>query len=292
MRALGILLFAVALRADERTQKLAERLAAEAQAFEKLAPEVMGRETLRQRTLIPPARFKVRVGAAAEQALPAVWRNHEIVSQYGFAVFGGSSIHELRQVTAVDGKRVAAERRAQEDLAKLVTSNDEERKKRALQQLEKYGLRGGATDFGQLLLLFSRANLERYEITYAGPRMVAPVRMQAFRYKQLDGPEAVTVFERGQTQRLSVEGEIWVREADGVPVRVTMVATGAATGKSSENTLREEATVDYAVSEFGPVLPFQTTHRELRGGEVVTENTYRYDGFHRLGVKPAGEQRR
>jgi len=59
-----------------------------------------------------------------------------------------------------------------------------------------------ATDFGQLLLLFSRANLERYEITYLGARLVAPVRMQTFRYKQLNGLEALTVFQGGQTQSL------------------------------------------------------------------------------------------
>src|SRR5216684_214117 len=98
-----------------------------------------------------------------------------------------------------------------------------------------------ATDFGQLLLLFSRANLERYEITYLGARLVAPVRMQAFRYKQLDQPEPLTLFHGGQTQRLSAEGEIWVRESDGFLARVTLVATD----KSSEKILREEAAVDY-----------------------------------------------
>ena len=51
--------------ADERTQKLAERLAGEAQAFEKIAPELVGRETLHQRVRVPPPRFKLRVGDAA-----------------------------------------------------------------------------------------------------------------------------------------------------------------------------------------------------------------------------------
>ena len=144
-----------------------------------------------------------------------------------------------------------------------------------------------ATDFGQLLLLFSRANLERYEITYLGARLVAPVRMQTFRYKQLDGLEALTVFQGGQTQSLSVEGEIWVRESDGVLARVTLQATD----KSSEKTRHEEAAVDYAASDFGIVLPYQTTHRALRAGEVVAENTFTYDGFHRFGVNPPGEKR-
>src|SRR5260370_40267015 len=81
-----------------------------------------------------------------------------------------------------------------------------------------------ATDFGQLLLLFSRANLERYEITYLGARLVAPVRRQTLRYKQVDGLEALTLFQGGQTQSLSVAGEIRARESDGVLARVRLQA--------------------------------------------------------------------
>ena len=73
---------------------------------------------------------------------------------------------------------------------------------------------------------------------------------------------------QAETQRLSVEGEIWVRESDGLPLRITM----AATDTGSEQTLRQEATVDYAMSEFGALLPIETTHRELRSGVEVAEN--------------------
>jgi hypothetical protein len=287
MRVLASLLAAgllqVILRADERTQKLLDRLAQEAEAFEKAAPQVMGIETLYQRALMPPPRFKVRVGKAAEQPLAPTWQEREIVSEYGFAVFGGGSIQELRQVMVVNGKRIADQRKAQDDLARLVTGNNEERKRRALQQLEKYGFRGGATDFGQILLLFSRSAQERYEITYQGESVVSPMRVQTFHYKQLDGPEALTLFRQNQAypaQHLNVEGEIWVREPDGAPVRITLVATDA----SSDQVLREEATVDYSPSEFGTVLPLETNHKELRAGEVVTENRFTYAGFHRFGA--------
>src|SRR5712692_2371835 len=53
------------LRGDERTQKLAERLAEEASAFQRLAPQVLGEETLHQRALKPPPRFRPRLGSAA-----------------------------------------------------------------------------------------------------------------------------------------------------------------------------------------------------------------------------------
>jgi hypothetical protein len=277
MRGLTLLCFALTVRADEHTQNLVERLAREADAFQKIAPEVVGRETLHQRAL-SAGRFKIRVG-------DPVWREREIVSEYGFALLGGQELHEVRQVTSVDGKRVAAESQAQEALGKLVAGNDDQRKKRALQQLEKYGLQGAATDFGQILLLFSRINSERYEITASGPRLLGTVPTEVFLYRQLDGPQALTLFREHSAaapQRLSVQGEIWAREADGLPVRITMTATDDTKGRS----LREEATVDYAMSEFGTLLPVETTQRELHSGEEVAENKFSYSDFHRFGTKP------
>jgi hypothetical protein len=286
MRGLTLLCFALVLRGDDSTQKLVKRLGDEAAAFHKIAPQLVGRETLHQRALAPP-RFKMRVGDAAKQAQAADWKEHEIVSEYAFALLG-QQIHELRQVTSADGKRVAGETQAQDALAKLITANDDQRKKRALEQLEKYGLRGGATDFGQILLLFSRGNVERYEFTAAGPRLMGAVATQVFRYQQLDGPQALTVF-RGNagggaatTQRLSVQGEIWVREEDGLPLRITMTASDG----SDDKALREEATVDYAMSEFGTLLPVETTQRELRAGEEVAENKFSYRYFHRFESRP------
>lgn len=286
MRGLMLLGFALVLRADDSTQKLVQRLGDEAEAFQKIAPQLVGRETLHQRALVPP-HFKMRLRDAAKQPQAADWKEHEIVSEYTFALLG-RQIHELRQVTSVDGKQVAGEKKAQDALAKLITANEDERKKRALQQLEKYGLRGGATDFGQILLLFSRGNIARYEFTAAGPRLMGTVATQVFHYQQLDGPQALTVF-RGNSgaseptaQRLSMQGEIWVREADGLPLRITMTASDSSTDKA----LREEATVDYAMSEFGTLLPVETIQRELRGGEEVAENKFLYRDFHRFAARP------
>jgi len=276
---------------NDSTQKLVKRLCDEAAAFQKLAPQLVGQETLHQRALAAP-RFKMRVGDAAKHPQAADWKEHEIVSEYAFALLG-RQIHELRQVTSVDGKRVAGETQAQDALAKLITGNDDQRKRRALEQLERYGLRGGATDFGQILLLFSRGSVERYEITISGPRLMGTVATQVFHYQQLDGPQALTVFRgnsaagAGTTERLSVQGEIWVREADGQPVRITMSATDSATDSATgkDKPLREEATVDYAMSEFGTLLPVETTQRELRAGEEVAQNRFSYRGFHRFETR-------
>jgi hypothetical protein len=53
-----------------------------------------------------------------------------------------------------------------------------------------------------------------------------------------------------------------------------------------DKTLREEATVDYAMSEFGILLPVQTTQRELRAGAEVAENKFSYGDFHRFESRP------
>jgi hypothetical protein len=265
-----------------------DRMAQAAEAFENVAPQMMATETMHQRALTPPPRFKLRVGKAAEQPLTATWQEREIVSQYGYAVFGAGSIQELRQVMAVNGKRIADQGQAQADLVKLVTGSNEQRKRRALLQFQKYGFRGGATDLGQILLLFSRYNVDRYEITYEGNRLLSSMLVQVFHYKQIDGPETLTLFRQDasskdaglQTKHLTVEGEIWLRQSDQLPARITLVATDDGSGQP----LREDATVDYAPSEFGTILPSQTDHKETRGGDVVSENKFTYSGFHRFNL--------
>src|SRR5258706_3924028 len=172
MRALTFLMLAGLLRADEQTQKMTARLSEEAEAFRKIAVQVLATETLHQRAQKPPSRFHPRVGAAAAGPPPVEWRERHIVSEYGFASFGGSeaAVHELRQVISVDGRKVADTEKAQEDLARTITASDDARKKEMLKQFEKYDLVGADTDFGQLILLFTRREQERYQFSTKSPQ--------------------------------------------------------------------------------------------------------------------------
>ena len=152
-----------------------------------------------------------------------------------------------------------------------------------LKQFEKYGLVGAVTDFGQLLLLFSRRDLEQFEFTSKGAKMIGYDRALVFGYKQLDGPEALTLFEENkhdQMRRLRVEGEIRVRAEDFVPLQITLLAQQG----DAPNSLREEAAVTYAMSKYGALLPVSTEHRELRAGKVVAENHFDYSDFQRFGA--------
>jgi hypothetical protein len=272
------------LRADDRTQQLVARLSREADAFRKIAPDLVGQETLFQRALKPPkGGFRIRVGASARNPPQPVWQERTLLSEYSFAAFAaeGGALHELRRVTAVDGRTVQDARKAQQELAAVVTAADDKRKKELLEQFEKYGLVGAVTDFGQLLLLFNSNDVLHYEFTYRRVANQGNARLLVFGYQQIDGPEGLTVIDarRGKNpQTIRIGGEVWVRETNFIPVRITL-ATGQGEGGEL---MREEASVDYAMSAYGVLLPFWTEHRELRGGKVVAENKFSYADFHKF----------
>lgn len=283
MRLLCLLLLIPLLRADELTLRMMARVSEEAEAFKKLAPEVLGEETLHQRSLKPQGRFHPRVGTAPTKP---EWQERTIVSEYGFTSFSdgdSSSVHELRQVTAVDGKKIEDTKKAQQGLAKAITSTDDARKKQLLKQFEKYGLVGAVTDYGQALLLFTRQNLERYEFTNKGANSLSGQSVLVFHYVQIDGPETITVIDESknnQVKHLPIEGELWVRSDNYVPVRVTMVATQA----ESPDRAKEEAAIDYAMSPYGALLPVKTEHRETRWGKIDAENQFSYANFKKFGA--------
>ncbi len=269
-----------------QTPKMTARLAEEADAFRRLAPSVLGKESLHQRSQKPPARFRPRVGDAARKAPEPVWQVREILSEYGFTKFSGEeeTLHELRQVISVDGKPVKEGKNAEETLAKIITLKDTERQQQLLKEFEKYGLLGAATDFGQLILLFTPRNIERFEFSEKGTKQVGEGEVLVFKYRQIDGPEALTIFPSRageEAMRVRAEGELWVRTDNFLPLRITL-SIHRGEGKSE---VREEATVDYSVSRFGALLPAITHHQELRGGMVVAENTFVYSDFHQFGAQ-------
>jgi hypothetical protein len=269
-----------ALKGDERTQQLVASLSQQADAFRKIAPDVVGQETLFQRAMKPPkGGFHIRVGASAQKAQEPIWKERRILSEYSFASFAGDggALHELRRVTEVDGRSVQDSKKAQEELAAIVTAPDDKRKKELLEQFEKYGLLGAVTDFGQLLLLFNSRDVMHYEFTYRRTEMQGVARVLVFGYQQIDGHEGLTVVDakRGNSaQNVRISGEVWVRDNTFIPVRVTL--------RTDQDQIREEASVDYSMSSFGTLLPYWTEHHELRAGKLVAENQFSYSDFHKF----------
>jgi hypothetical protein len=274
------------LRGDERTQQLVARLSQEADAFRKLAPSVVGQETLFQRAVKPPkGGFHIRVGAGAQNPAQPVWQERRLLSEYSFASFSGEggAIHELRRVTSVDGRTLQDSRKAQDELAAIVTAGDDKRKKELLVQFEKYGLLGAVTDFGQLILLFTSGDVLHYEFTYRRTENQGNAHLLVFGYQQIDGAEGLTVIDArrsGAARTVRIAGEVWVSENSFLPVRITLAA--GAGDEPADAAVREEASVDYAMSPFGALLPFWTEHRERRGGKVVAENQFSYSNFRKF----------
>lgn len=282
MRLWTLVVLAGILRADDLTQKMTERASEEAEAFLRAAADVLGTETLHQSALKALSHFHPRAGAAPP---PEKWAEHELVSEYGFAKFATESgaIHELRQVIRADGRKISESKKAQDALARAITASDDDSKKELLKQFEKFGLTGAVNDFGQLLLLFTRRGIERYEFTSKGSRMIGDDKALVFAYKQIDGAETLTVFDEkkhDQAQHLRLEGEIRVRAEDFVPLQITL---SAHTG-DVPNSLSEEAAVTYKMSNFGVLLPVSTEHQELRNGKVVARNRFTYTDFHKFGA--------
>ena len=260
------------------------RLSEEADAFRRIAPSLLGRENLEQKAHKPAARFRPRVGKDAMQAAPVVWQDRQIVSEYGFISFPGDAdtLHELRRVLSVDGKSISDAKKDEESLARVISLKDEARERELLKEFEKYGLVGAVTDFGPLLMLFTPREIEHFEFAFARSQFVGASRALIFRYAQLDGPELLTIFEstsKGKPYKTRVAGEIWVREGDYLPLRITV-----AVGQGGSSAVREEAAVDYSPSSFGTLVPTAVEHKELVRGQLNVQNSFVYTDFHKFGA--------
>lgn len=285
-RLLCLCALALTLHAADDTQKMLARVSEEADAFRRLAPSLLGTETLEQKARKPTPRFRPRVGAGARSPSPVLWQDRQIVSEYGFVTLAGEeeTLHELRRVVSVDGHPVE-DKKSEDSLAKIIALKDDQRERELLKEFEKYGLVGAVTDFGPLLMLFTPRDIEHFEFSPRGTQTLGATRALVFHYSQIDGAELLTIFEtkdkdHGKPHRLRVQGELWVRADNYLPLRIT-VAVGEGQGAS---TVREEASVDYTPTQFGVLVPAAVDHKELAGGQLMIQNSFIYKNFHKFGA--------
>lgn len=281
--ALTSCLVALPAWADVQTQRLAVRLSEQAAAFAALAPEVIGTETLHQRAQKPPRRFRFRIRIGTNNV--PEWQERDLVSEYAYTTFASDGgLHELREVTSVDGKPVK-DAMSPEELAQLVIATDDERKRELLERFEEHGLVGAANDFGQLLLLFAPGNIEKYEFALLRRADFEGNPALVFSYEQIDGPDGLTVIDgrERKTQEFELEGEIWVSEDDYALLKMTVdVRQNSFDELEPADRIRQRATVTYQPSPWGPLLPAQTDHFDYRGNTLVAENHFTYSDFRRF----------
>ncbi len=261
-------------------ERILSRLAEEAEAFARIAPLTLSEETLVQKVSQAPSLVRRQAPASRSLKPGPGFRTREIVSEYGFSTFADSPevLHEIRQVLSVDGKAVRRREPGRLTLSLGAASRDDRVKRRLIREFEDLGLTSMAVDLGQIILLFTGRRVEDYEFNLNGFGALPPEMAMILEFRQISGYGSVTVFEGRTARREPIEGELWVREADGLPLRISIY-----TGQSREgHTLRSESTVDYVMSPHGALVPSAVTHREYLNGRLETESTCRYAPFRRF----------
>ena len=262
--------------------KMTSRVAEEADVFGRNARAVLSEERLSQRTRKPVSRFRPRMGDSAVKPKEE-FLMREIVSEYGYSSFQDSpaALHEFRTVISVDGKKVLAPEKARRALTLGIKSSDDSTKKQMLRDFEKHGLIGAATDFGQLILLFTKRRLEDYAFAVLGQDRIGAETLTVIGFKQKSGQEALTIFAGNSALRTELQGAIWVRNPDYLPLRIKLLSAR----KEGGYVVNTEATVDYAMSAYGCILPASVVHRDTVAGKLLTENIFQYAPFRKFGAE-------
>jgi hypothetical protein len=281
--------------------EILSRIAEEAEILRQNAPKSLTRETLEQRALMPSTRFRPRIGRKAVDTTPLPPRlvTRQIVSEYSVGALKDSAeptLTELRQVISVDGRNVQSPERARHSLSLGITSPDDRIRKRMLEDFARYGLVDIATDYGIILLAFSKRGLEKMRVTLAGEEQIGADAVWVLHFEQTSSDEGMLQFVGNQASRRALQGRILVRKSDNLPLRIE-VSTKPADESVNEmfkklsrdaaapsGITRDEATIDYVRSAHGFLTPVSVIHRHLMDGKLVTENLYRYEPFKRFSA--------
>jgi hypothetical protein len=275
---LSVLLTTQAPAPQPTLPEILARVAEEAEVLEQNAPKALTQETLEHRTLVRAPHPGIRVGKAATVTPKPKLLVREIVSEYSVGTLQESSspaLVEFRQVVSVDGRRVQSAEHARHALSLGIQSPDDRVRKRMLEDFAKHGLVDVATDYGLILLAFTKRGLQNMQVKPAGETRVGTEEALVFSWRQTSAAGGELEFFGNQSARRPLQGMLYVRKSDGLPLRVQAWAEHS----DAKRTIRDEAAVDYALSTHGFLMPASVVHRHLVDGELKTENLYRYEPF-------------
>ena len=258
---------------SEQTRAVLDRLGREADQFERNAHRYVGLETLEQ--LQPEGtRFSISK-RGLETKLPAA--KNVVVSEYGFISSDerGGSLREVRSILTVNGQKWKRGKKDLKDLATQIAREDAKNHVRSLERFEDFGLRGFLQDAGQLILLFARSGTERYEFTFHRDATSLAGPVWVYKYRQIDGPAAFTIYGQKEPIRQRLEGEVWLSRGDGLPVRVALHSNHSVKGSQ----VRDVTVVDYAMSRWGFLLPLRIDHQQFVDGELFVADEFTYTDF-------------
>ncbi len=260
------------------TAQVLSRISEEAAIFQEKLPRTVAEETLTQQALLPPSRF-VALGSRDIVSPPKPHIvSHEVISEYSVGHLKNSdsqNLFEFRQVVTVDGKPVRSVEAARRELTLGVRSQDDNVRKRMLQDYAKFGLVDVASDYGLILLAFTRRGLGTMQIKAAGESRLGADAMVVLEWKQSSPDTGELEFRGRQAVRQALQGTLWARASDGLPLRIQAWAEY----EQSKHRIRDEASVEYAMSSHGFLTPASVVHHHIVDGQTITQNLYRYTAF-------------
>ncbi len=267
-----ILSLSTGLIAQLSPPRIPRRVAEEAEVLEQNAARILTQETLEQRSLMPPTRFRPRDGTDAERAAGPQFRIREVVSEFGFGALRRSQspdLIEFRQVLSVDGQPQQSSENALHALSQGIQQGDDRTRKRMLEQFARNGLVDIATDYALILLAFTSHGQKQIEFAPSLHGYIGNDHAISFQWRQKSAEGGATEFHGQQSAHRALQGTLWVRESDGLPLRIHawMEYTDQA-----KRLIRDEATVDYIMSEHGFLTPTSVIHHHFVNASVITEN--------------------
>ncbi len=288
MRSESFILAALALAPsfltaqDTLNTETLPQVARQASKFWQAASGYFCRETLHQKALTLPKR-KLRVGRKATETVKPEFRDREIISYYALSSFRATpeALHEFRQVLEVDGKPVMPEVKARQKFRDILDSKDDRARTELQEDFDQTNLSVAATDFGQLILLFTKANLGKYIFERDSSALIGADRVMVIRFRQNAGQESLRIGEPGKQVKQPLSGKLWIRESDNQPLRITLTASR----QLESNEIRDEASVDYAPTALGAVLPASVVYRRYVDNEMKVENVSQYSDWQAVDGK-------
>jgi hypothetical protein len=202
----------------------------------------------------------------------------EIVSEYSVGTLKQTDtdrLMEFRQVVSVDGKPVQTRENARTALVIGLRSAEDRARKRMLEEYERHGLVGAVTDFGILLLLFTKRGIADLTLAPKGLTMVGADQALVFEYTQKSGDTGFSDFSRRRAVRYPLHGLLYLRLRDGLPLRVTC----AIQRNEDKHNYVDEGSVEYSLSAHGFLAPVSVVHRRYVDRQLTIENRFTYAPF-------------
>jgi len=217
-----------------------------------------------------------RSAPRSSSSIPA----HEVVSYYAFSAFRKSpeALREFRQIVSIDGRKVKGDTSLEAFESGIEHSGDRWRQK-LLDDFEDASEGATVTDFGQILLLFTKGSQHHYRFRIARYADLDNQPAIVLVYEQASGNQSVHFVsgpQTGDTQPL--RGELWVRQRDHLPLKVSMTATH----KEGGIAIRDEAEVVYAPLPDSALLPESVTHLRYVRDKLISKDTLHYSDWQRI----------